>query len=96
MTVTDGRATRYYMTIGEASSLVLELAGMRPQGTYIFDMDSPISIGQLRDRFYAQSAAIFDWETIGLRPGEKMHEKLIYDSEKLEGTSHPRIKKVVL
>jgi FlaA1/EpsC-like NDP-sugar epimerase len=96
VTVTHEKAQRFFMTIPEASSLVLKAGGVGTAGTiYVLDMGEPIGIKDLAEqmiRFYG-----FTPETeipiryIGLRPGEKIDERLWADDERPVPTEHPRI-----
>ena len=79
--LTDPSATRYFMTVGEAASLVIkaDLLSRRAE-TYWLDMGAPVTIGELAERLMTiESAAGFarvGLEIIGLRPGEKRREEL--------------------
>ena len=98
--VTHKDVTRYFMTIPEACSLVLE-AGTLGQGGEIFvlDMGAPVKIVDLAKKLIALSGlkvgediAI---EFVGLRPGEKMFEELQHDGENMKPTSHHKIMKFI-
>ncbi|MFW5689150.1 MAG: polysaccharide biosynthesis protein [Spirochaetota bacterium] len=99
VTLTHPDVTRYFMTISEASSLVLQAGGVgRPGELYILDMGEPVRIRDLAEqmiRFYGfepeRDIAI---EVVGLRPGEKLHERLYEPDEALESTDHPRLNRV--
>ncbi|MCA9765824.1 MAG: polysaccharide biosynthesis protein [Carnobacterium sp.] len=86
VTVTDFRMTRYFMTIPEASRLVIQ-AGTLAQGGEIFilDMGEPVKIYDLAKKVVKLSGftekEIQITET-GIRPGEKLYEELMVDSEK--------------
>lgn len=86
VTVTDFRMTRYFMTIPEASRLVIQ-AGALAQGGEIFilDMGEPVKIYDLAKKVVKLSGLtekeIQITET-GIRPGEKLYEELMVDSEK--------------
>ena len=96
ITVTHEDMTRYFMTLDEAASLVLQAAaadlGAEPQGSiYVLDMGEPVSIDHLarqlcRLRGYDPGRDIKITYT-GLRPGEKVHERLFYDNEKAVTTA---------
>jgi O-antigen biosynthesis protein WbqV len=94
--VTDPDATRYFMTAGEAVSLVLkaDLIG-RQSGIFWLDMGAPIRIGDLAGRILAHVQAMglapVEIAIIGLRPGEKRHEELTSQGAALVATDHPRI-----
>ncbi|MGE3957555.1 MAG: polysaccharide biosynthesis protein [Vicinamibacterales bacterium] len=94
--VTDPDATRYFMTAGEAVSLVMkvDLDGHGGE-TYWLDMGEPIRIGDLVDRMMALEQAngypAVPTEIIGLRPGEKRQERLVEQGIAMTATTHPRI-----
>jgi FlaA1/EpsC-like NDP-sugar epimerase len=95
LTITQPDATRYFMTIAEAVSLILE-AGSNPEpgDIYVLDMGEPVRIIDLaRDlvRLNRIDPDQVNFTVTGLRPGERLHEKLFYDDEKAEGTRHPGI-----
>jgi FlaA1/EpsC-like NDP-sugar epimerase len=99
VTVTDPRASRYFMTIPEACSLVLKAGGVGSGGSsYLLDMGEPIMIRDLAEQVIRFSGFVPDRdiriEYIGLRPGERLEEKLVADDERLEPTSHPRINRL--
>lgn len=96
VTVTHRDIIRYFMTIPEACSLVLE-AGCMGQGgeIYIFDMGKPIKIYDLATRMislagFRPNVDIKIVET-GLRPGEKLYEELLNDKELPLATKHKKI-----
>jgi len=96
VTVTDPDITRYFMTIHEAASLILQ-AGSIGQGGEIFvlDMGEPVRIRDLAEKLI-QLSGLRPYQDIqiiytGLRPGEKMHEELFYAREELQGTTHPKL-----
>jgi FlaA1/EpsC-like NDP-sugar epimerase len=96
VTLTDPEITRYFMSIEEASSLVIEASVMGNGGEfYVFDMGEPIKIKDLAEKlikFYEKPFGNpVKIEYIGLRPGEKMYEELIYDKAKDLPTHHPKI-----
>ncbi|MDQ2673327.1 MAG: polysaccharide biosynthesis protein, partial [Chloroflexota bacterium] len=95
LTITQPDATRYFMTIGEAVSLILE-AGSNPVpgDIYVLDMGEPVRIIDLaRDlvRLNRRDPDTVHFTVTGLRPGERLHEKLFYDDEHAEPTDHPGI-----
>ena len=95
VTVTHPKVTRYFMTIPEASKLVLEAGKIGESGDILlFDMGKPVKIIDLAKKMI--QLAGFKPEDVpivhtGLRPGEKMYEELFKDSEKFAETYHPRI-----
>jgi FlaA1/EpsC-like NDP-sugar epimerase len=94
VTVTHPGATRYFMTLEEASSLVLQAAALQSapgvSALFVLDMGEPIKIGQLAEAMIRLKGSVpgvdIMIETRGLRPGEKMHETLTYDDEALTPT----------
>jgi len=97
VTVTDRQATRYFMTIAEAAQLVLQAASMaESEGRVaILDMGRPVRIWDLAERLIRMKGlrpgADIDIVEIGLRPGEKLHEELWCQSEKVVPSRHPKI-----
>ncbi|MGA0434866.1 MAG: polysaccharide biosynthesis protein [Flavobacteriales bacterium] len=96
VTVTDSEVTRYFMTIPEAVSLVLEASGLKDQNkVYVFDMGESIRILDLAKKMIALAGLTVDKDIeiaiTGLRPGEKMHEELLSSKEELLPTHHPKI-----
>lgn len=92
ITVTHSDVTRYFMTIPEASQLVLE-AGMMGNGgeILVFDMGKPIKISHLAQKMIDFSGKKIDIQFVGLRPGEKLYEELLHDKETTLPTHHPKI-----
>ncbi len=96
VTVTHPDMKRYFMTIPEASQLVMQ-AGAIGQGGEIFvlDMGHPVRILDLAKEMIRR-AGLLEGEDIaiqftGARPGEKLYEELACDNEQTARTSHPRI-----
>lgn len=97
ITLTHKDITRYFMTIPEACRLVLEASLIGNSGyIYVFDMGKPVKIYDLAKRMIELSGLKLgkdiDIEITGLRPGEKLYEELLNDSEVTEKTSHEKIK----
>src|SRR5439155_12356028 len=84
----------------EAAGLVIQAGALVSGGDlFVLDMGAPVSILELahnmiklRGLRQAEDIAI---EFTGLRPGEKLHEKLFFEEEIVSGTDHPRVSKVV-
>lgn len=98
ITVTHPEITRYFMTIPEACRLVLEASVIGASGyIYVFDMGNPVKIFDLATRMIKLAGLIpnkdINIEFSGLRPGEKLYEELLNDSETTEPTSHEKIMK---
>ncbi|WP_272435186.1 polysaccharide biosynthesis protein [Terrihalobacillus insolitus] len=95
VTVTDPEMTRYFMTIPEASRLVIQ-AGTLAKGGEIFvlDMGEPVKIVDLAKNLIKLSGYKEDEISIefsGIRPGEKMYEELLGESEVLPGEVYEKI-----
>lgn len=96
VTVTHPDVTRFFMTIPEASQLVLEAGAMGNGGEiYIFDMGKSVKIADLARKMIKLSGLALgkDIQIIfsGLRPGEKIFEELLNDKEKTQPTHHEKI-----
>jgi FlaA1/EpsC-like NDP-sugar epimerase len=102
ITVTHPDVTRYFMTIPEASQLVIQ-AGALGQGgdVFLLDMGEPVRIQDLARQMIALSGlkvretgaqnGDIEIQYSGLRPGEKLYEELLIDQENTEITQHSRI-----
>lgn len=95
LTVTDFRMTRYFMTIPEASRLVIQ-AGYLAQGGEIFvlDMGDPVKIIDLAEKVIKLSGHSVDEIGIvesGIRPGEKLYEELLSSDERISDQVHEKI-----
>lgn len=96
ITVTHPEITRYFMTIPEACSLVLEAGTMGEGGEiFVFDMGKPVKIVDLAKRMIQlsglQEGQDIDIVFTGLRPGEKLYEELLDLNENNLATHHPKI-----
>lgn len=95
LTVTDPEVTRYFMVIPEAARLVLQAQAIGASGDiFVLEMGSPVRIVDLARKMIALSGIPADIVFTGLRPGEKLHEILINDSEELEPTGSAKITRV--
>ncbi len=96
VTVTHQDIERYFMTIPEASQLIMQ-AGVLGQGGEIFvlDMGKPVKIRYLAEQMIRLSGKSPGDEIeiiyTGLRPGEKLYEELFHDQEKLQATPYEKI-----
>lgn len=102
ITVTDPEVTRYFMTIPEASQLVIQAGALGTGGdVFLLDMGDPVRIQDLarqmislsglsvRDEHHPDGDIAIEYS--GLRPGEKLYEELLIDQEDTEITAHSRI-----
>ena len=91
--VTHPDIERYFMLIPEACQLVLQAATIGEGGkTYVFDMGQPVKIVDLARRMIELSGkSNIQIAYSGLRPGEKLYEELLYDTERVEPTPYERI-----
>lgn len=100
VTITHPDASRWFMTIPEAVSLVLKTTGMAEcGGLYLLDMGKPVRIvdfARQMIRFYGYDEESIPLTFIGMRLGEKKTERLWSDDESPKETEHPRIVKVTL
>jgi FlaA1/EpsC-like NDP-sugar epimerase len=96
VTVTHPEITRFFMTIPEASQLVLQASSMGHGGEiFILDMGKPVRIADLAHdliRLYGFSEEQIRVVFTGLRPGEKLYEELLADDEATTRTPHPKLR----
>ncbi|WP_367110532.1 polysaccharide biosynthesis protein [uncultured Psychrobacter sp.] len=106
ITVTHEDVTRYFMTIPEAASLVIQAGAMASGGeVFVLDMGEPVKIVDLAKRMIYLTGCKLkdnnnpdgDMEIIvtGLRPGEKLYEELIIGDDNVEETEHPLIRQAI-
>ena len=96
VTITDKRIIRYFMTIPEASQLVMQAGFMAKDGElFVLDMGKPVKIYDLAYNMIKLSGFTpnedIKIEEIGLRPGEKLYEELLIKTEHLEKTDNKKI-----
>lgn len=100
VTVTHPEITRYFMTISEAVSLVLQATAMgNGKEVFVLDMGKPVKILDLAKRMIGlyghRPGDDIEIAFIGLRPGEKLHEVLFNSDEVIEKTYHPKINRAI-
>ena len=96
VTVTHPEITRYFMTIPEAVSLILQAGSMGKGGEiFVLDMGEPVKIVELAEQMIRltglEPGRDIEISFTGLRPGEKLYEELFHGSEPLTTTMHPKI-----
>ena len=95
ITLTDKRMTRYFMTIPEASQLVIQAASMGTGGEiFVLEMGEPVKILDLAKdliRLAGHAPDSIEIVELGMRPGEKLYEELYYGDEQSIPTSHDQI-----
>jgi FlaA1/EpsC-like NDP-sugar epimerase len=99
VTVSDADATRYFMTVREAASLVIQAGALGRGGeVFVLDMGQPIRILELARQLITFSGYRPEEDIpivfTGLRPGERRHESLWGADERLEPTTHPKIQEI--
>ena len=100
VTVTDKNMRRFFMTIPEASSLVLQASSFMKNGDlFILDMGEQIYIKDLVENMIILAGLVpgqdIEIKYTGIRPGEKLYEELFLDMEKALSTKHPKIFRVI-
>lgn len=92
LTLTHKDIIRYFMTIPEAAQLVIEAATIGKGGEIlILDMGEPVKIYDLAKNMIKLSGSDVGIDIVGLRPGEKLFEELLYDVNSSEKTSNNKI-----
>ena len=98
VTVTHPDITRYFMTIQEAAQLVLQAGGIaKSESIFVLDMGEPVRIMDLAEKLVRAYGYVpnvdMPIKIIGLRPGEKLYEELLMDTErdKMTRTAHKKI-----
>ena len=96
ITLTDKRIIRYFMTIPEASQLVIQAGAMAQSGElFVLDMGKPVKIYDLAVNMIKLSGFVpeedIKIEEVGLRPGEKLYEELLIKTESMEKTENDMI-----
>jgi len=96
VTVTHPDITRYFMTIPEAVSLILQAGSMGNGGEiFVLDMGEPVKIVDLAEQMIRltglEPGHDIEITFTGLRTGEKLYEELFHEAEALKATSHPKI-----
>jgi FlaA1/EpsC-like NDP-sugar epimerase len=98
LTVTHPEMTRFFMTIPEAASLVIQSGAIGGEGhVFVLDMGEPVKIVELAEqmiRLSGKDPAEIGIDFVGARPGEKLHEELWGENEKVVATAHPKIRRV--
>jgi FlaA1/EpsC-like NDP-sugar epimerase len=98
VTVTHPEMTRFFMTIPEAASLVIQSGAMGGEGhVFVLDMGEPVRIVDLAEQMIRLSGKDVDSvgiDFVGTRPGEKFHEQLWGEGESVSPTPHPKIRRV--
>jgi FlaA1/EpsC-like NDP-sugar epimerase len=104
VTLTDPTMTRYFMSIHEASELIVQAGALSRGGDiFLLDMGNPMLIRDLAENMIQLAGLTvrssdhpdgdIDLVITGKRPGEKMYEELFYDNNTVEPTDHPKIRR---
>lgn len=96
VSVTDPEVARYFLTVNEVATLVIQAAALTAGGeVFLLDVGEEVRIGELAERLIRSRGMEpgRDIEIIytGLRPGEKLRESLTGEHERVQPTSHPRV-----
>lgn len=92
LTVTHPDVTRYFMTLDEASQLIIQTTLLGNHGeVFLLDMGEPVRIYDLAASLIRATRPELTIEIIGMRPGEKLFEELTYDPEAVIATAHDSI-----
>ena len=99
VTVTHPEMTRFFMTIPEAVSLIVQAGSIGRSGqVFVLDMGEPVSIVDLARNMIRLSGKEPDRDVpidfVGVRPGEKLHEELWGEGERVVETQHSKIRRV--
>jgi FlaA1/EpsC-like NDP-sugar epimerase len=102
VTVTHPEASRYFLSLGDATDLILAAAALEDPATlFVPDLPAPINILDLAKKLIAEARppSASNHKPIeilftGLRPGDKLHEDLLSTSESAEPTSHPKLRRI--
>ena len=99
VTITHPEMTRYFMSIPEAVSLIIQAATLTAGGDlFVLNMGEQIKIEELAFRLIRlrglRPGTDIPIQYVGIRPGEKLHEELFGDGEKGQPTSHPFISRL--
>ena len=98
VTVTHPEMTRFFMTIPEAASLVIQSGSIGGEGhVFVLDMGEPVKIVELAEqmiRLSGKDPGEIGIDFVGARAGEKLHEELWGEGERVVETAHPKIRRV--
>jgi FlaA1/EpsC-like NDP-sugar epimerase len=102
VTVTHPEARRYFLSLDEATNLILAAAALEDNATLLVpDLDAPVKILDLAQQLIAEARASVTSDAkpieivcTGLRPGDKLSEDLLSSSETAEPTIHPKLRRI--